>query len=316
MKSTVKLGIFAAALALAFGGAFGVGVVLDADRAGGPDRADTQTVSQEMAGSASLPGLAVSDRGYTLRLLDSTPGAGETVPLSFAIAGPDGAAVQDYMPTHEKEMHLIVVRRDLGAFQHLHPERAADGTWSALADLRAAGTYRVFADFAPAALDGKVLTLGADIFVPGEFAPADLAEPATTWAADGYEVTLGGAPIPGSESELTFDVRRDGTPIDLEPYLGAFGHLVALRSGDLAYLHTHPAREAAVGDLGGPQVRFGITFPTAGRYRLHLNFAHAGIVHTAEFTVEIPHGQTTAAPPSDQPAAPEQHTPPAGHGGH
>ena len=35
--------------------------------------------------------------------------------------------------------------------------------------------------------------------------------------------------------------RADGEPVtDLQPYLGAYGHLVALRDGDLAYLHVHP----------------------------------------------------------------------------
>lgn len=33
---------------------------------------------------------------------------------------------------------------------------------------------------------------------------------------------------------------------DLKPYVGAFGHLVALRAGDLAYLHVHP--DGAPGD--------------------------------------------------------------------
>ena len=42
------------------------------------------------------------------------------------------------------------MRRDLAGFQHVHPARGADGTWRVPLDLPAAGTYRVFADFAPA----------------------------------------------------------------------------------------------------------------------------------------------------------------------
>ena len=50
---------------------------------------------------------------------------------------------------------------------------------------------------------------------------------------------------PGQESELTLSVSRDGRPVtDLQPYLGAYGHLVVLRDGDLAYLHAHPVDEA------------------------------------------------------------------------
>ncbi len=58
-----------------------------------------------------------------------------------------------------------------------------------------------------------------------------------------------------------------GDPVTVEPYLGARGHLVALREGDGAYLHVHPLDEDASGR--GP-VRFATSFPTAGRYRLFL----------------------------------------------
>ena len=46
-------------------------------------------------------------------------------------------------------MHLIVVRRDLSGFQHVHPDLAADGTWTMplALDGRAAGG--LFADFKP-----------------------------------------------------------------------------------------------------------------------------------------------------------------------
>ena len=70
---------------------------------------------------------------------------------------------------------------------------------------------------------------------------------------------------------------------DLEPYLGALGHLVALREGDLAFLHVHPEAEEG----SGPRVAFRAVFPSAGRYRLFLQFAHANGVHTAAFTVEV-----------------------------
>ncbi len=69
-------------------------------------------------------------------------------------------------------MHLIVVRRDGRGFQHLHPELAADGTWSAPITLADAGAYRVFADFQR---DGEAHTLAADLTVDGEADYAPLA---------------------------------------------------------------------------------------------------------------------------------------------
>jgi hypothetical protein len=81
---------------------------------------------------------------------------------------------------------------------------------------------------------------------------------------------------------LRFTVTRDGRPVRPQPYLGAGGHLVALREGDLAFLHVHPEEHAHDGD----EIAFETTLPTAGRYRLFLQFRDAGRVHTVAFTTE------------------------------
>jgi hypothetical protein len=90
--------------------------------------------------------------------------------------------------------------------------------------------------------------------------------------------------VAGGEASLVFDVSRNGRAVrDLEPYLGALGHLVALREGDLAFLHVHPGTEEG----SGPRIAFRAAFPSQGRYRLFLQFAHEGRVQTAAFTVEV-----------------------------
>jgi len=255
------------------------------------------------------PGLAVSEAGYTLVPAKTFFTAGRQEPLRFTIQGPDGRPVTTYQETHEKDLHLIVVRRDLSGFRHVHPVRAADGTWSIPFTFGSGGTWRLFADFAPGAL-GRTLTLGTDVNVTGPYVPISLPAASTSSSHDGYDVTLAGEAVAGQESELTFAVSRGGKPVtDLQPYLGAFGHLVSLRGGDLAYLHNHPAETAHAGDSGGPEVRFGTTFPTAGTYRLYLDFQHAGAVHTAEFTVTV--GATGNGPVEATPTkgAPTRGTP-------
>ena len=102
---------------------------------------------------------------------------------------------------------------------------------------------------------------------------------------------------------MTLSISRNGEPVtDLQPYLAAYGHLVALRDGDLAYLHVHPAGEPGDGTTEpGPDVTFYATAPSTGDYRLFLDFQHDGVVRTAEFTAragEPPVG--TAAAPTDQ----------------
>jgi len=238
--------------------------------------------------TAGLPGLANVQAGYALRPEATLLPSGRQVRFAFAIHGPDGSAVTRYTTAHDKDLHLVVVRRDLTGYQHVHPVRASDGTWSAQLDLGAAGTYRAFADFTPAAL-GRNITLGIDLFVAGRFAPAALPVPVRTSRVGPYDVRLDATPVARRESELTFTVTRAGSRVtSLEPYLGAFGHLVALRGGDLAYLHTHPAQEAHAGARGGPAVRFTTAFPTAGAYRLFLDFKVGATVRTAAFTVTVP----------------------------
>jgi hypothetical protein len=232
---------------------------------------------------AALPGLAVAQSGYQLVPEQTELASGPDGRYAFRITGADGETVQDFDTEHERRMHLIVVRRDFENFQHLHPEQLADGSWTAEADLEQAGVYRVFADFATA---GQSLTLATDLFVAGRFDPRPL--PAPTRSADagsGYEVALESSePRSGAATPVRFSVTRDGQELDsVEPYLGADGHLVALRQHDQAFLHTHPEGEA-----GGPgPISFQVGYPTAGRYRLFLQFKHRGEVRTAAFTQDV-----------------------------
>ena len=101
----------------------------------------------------------------------------------------------------------------------------------------------------------------------------------------------------GRETMLVFAVMQSGQPFErLEPYLGAKGHLVALREGDLAYLHVHPTDDGMdmEGDgsmdmqMNDNEIMFAATFPTTGRYRLFLQFKTDGEIRTVSYTVEVP----------------------------
>lgn len=229
------------------------------------------------------PGLTVAQRGYRLVPERSRISAGASEDYRFSIVTAGGETVREYDVEHERRMHLIVVRRDFEGFQHLHPRQAGDGSWRASVDLDAAGVYRVFADFA---VDGESLTLGSDLFVAGGFEPEPLPPVvATADAGDGYEVRIdAAAPRSGGSTAVRFAVRRNGRRVDaVEPYLGADGHLVALRQHDLAFLHVHPQ-----GDPGGSgPIAFEVEYPTSGRYRLFLQFKHGGEVRTAAFTQAV-----------------------------
>ncbi|PSL00609.1 hypothetical protein CLV63_10183 [Murinocardiopsis flavida] len=295
MNTAAKLAVYGTGLALAFGASLGagrvVGPIAAEDR---PEHGDThEPASGEPGGAAegaqdadnAASGLQISAAGYSLEPLDVPDKAGDEQRLSFRILDSEGSPVTGFTPEHEKKLHLIIVRRDMTGFQHVHPRLEKGGVWSLPMTLDEPGAYRLFADFVPEGRDDG-LVLGADLEVPGDSTPEPLPKPVRTAEVDGYTVTLKGDLKAGTGSALDLSVSKDGEPVtDLQPYLGAFGHLVALRDGDLAYLHVHPGGAPGDGKTKpGPGVDFHAEVPSRGDYRLFFDFKHDGKVRTAEFT--------------------------------
>jgi hypothetical protein len=278
VSAGARIAAFVALLAAVFAGAALAGGALDpgGDAGGAPAHGHAgagHATSGHGATTAAPAGLASAEGGYRL-VADATRfRAGHPSTLRFRILDATGATVRDFATEQAHRMHVIVVRRDLRRYQHLHPVQGADGAWT-VADLTLpdAGVYRAFADFRA---DGAQHTLGIDLFAPGDFAPLALPRPSETATTDGYDVTLHEHP-----GEAGFLVRRDGAIVgDLQPYLGARGHLVVLREGDLAFQHVHPKPTPP------PELAFELGTTQPGTYRLFLQFRHGGRVHTAAFTV-------------------------------
>jgi hypothetical protein len=276
MKTSLKLSAYGAALAVLVAGTYAVGTAVGPVSDSSPSATAPAHVDDHGAAAATHEpgGLASTSGGYTLVPDATTLGSGT---FAFRVTGRDGAPVTAFDEAHERQLHLIVVRRDGTGFQHLHPERDAAGTWQVPLTVPAGGVYRAIADFTPSG--GPATTLGVDLFAPGDFQPVTHVASRTS-TVDGYVVTLDGDLVPGTGSPLRLTVTRDGAPVPVEPYLGAFGHLVALRGGDLAYLHVHPGNAAA-----GPVVGFDAEVPSAGTYRMFFDFQVGGVVRTADFTV-------------------------------
>lgn len=295
MTRTTTLGAFAAALAATFGAAALTGAAIgpepEGDEPSAPHADDSHATAATATAEApdDVRGLAAADEGLRLVIAQPELPAGRDETLAFRVVTDDGRTVRDFDVEHTKRMHVIVVRRDLEGFQHLHPTQAADGTWRTGIRLPAPGSYRVFADFSR---DGTAATLASDLRVDGDADLRPLPDPRSRTVSDGGDdVRLDAAPsAPDATSRLRFTVSREGRAAALEEHLGAGGHLVALREGDLAFLHVHPETHGG-GDHDaaphGGEVAFETTFPTPGRYRLFLQYSHEGRVHTAAFTREV-----------------------------
>ena len=282
-----------AVLALLFGVAWWAGAAIGGPGPEGaaPPAAEAGHAHTESGSAPDSAGVVATAAGYTLVPQGATTFVpGVSTELAFAITGSDARPVTAFDVEHERAMHLVVVRRDAAGFQHLHPVLGPDGVWRVPLTLPAAGVYRAYADFVPTG--GPPLVLGVDLFAPGDFAPIGFP-PSRVAQVDGYQVRLDGELVPGGSSQVFATVSLDGTAVtDLEPYLGAFGHLVVLRQGDLSFLHVHPsAVTPAPADRAGPGVAFTADVPTAGGYRLFFEFRHRDAVRTAEFTVATGNGR-------------------------
>ncbi|MCE3553963.1 hypothetical protein LWC33_21205 [Pseudonocardia sp. RS11V-5] len=316
MLTAVRLGAYVGILGVVFGVAWGAGTLArpslapaapvaaathpgtDGSGTGGADMGgmgDMGTPAADAQGTLpATDGLAASTDGYTLVPTTTALTAGRPTDLTFAITGPDGQAVTTYAARADgAPLRLLVVRRDGAGLQVVYPEMAPDGVWSASVRVPTAGTWRVLADFTP--IDGTPTVLGTDLFAPGDFAPLEFP-PARAAQVDGYQVRLDGDLRAGAESAIFATVSLDGRAVtDLEPERGAFGDLVALRVGDLAYTPVTAQTHADPQDRSGPGIAFTTTVPTEGTYRLFLRFRHAGEIHTVDFTVPTTGAVTTTS---------------------
>lgn len=239
--------------------------------------------------AAHSDGLSETESGYRFERLVTPAGRGPSVPVSFRILGADGQAVTRFLDNQTKQMHFFVVRDDMHVFRHVHP--VLEGvTWHTRVDLPDGGAYRMFAEFVP--LDTKdprhPVVLGVPFHVPGDTELAPLPAPATsTVTATGYVVEHEQTPLsPLSPQKLRFRIRTPGgAPVaELEPHLGANGHMTGFHTMLLSASHMHPVEPAGAPLIDG-ELTFQAVLPQRGEYRLFLEFSHAGRLHTAALTV-------------------------------
>jgi len=248
----------------------------------------------------------------------------QSFPLTITIKDPQGKPVKDVQITQEKLMHLIVVSNDLGFYEHIHPTFTGNGRFEISTALPQAGPYTLFSDFKPVGMRHQITAL--PLSVAGSPTPASpqvsLAH-TKTFSTTRFDLSLSNPaiqptkqtkPLAGQEVKVTFDLRdtATGRPVsNLQPYLGAGGHLVILRQSSQltaqSYIHAHAlplwgtngnsstateehsthAQLASATSFAPGQVDFLVTFPKAGRYKLWGQFSRGGQIMTADFWVDV-----------------------------
>ncbi|MFO0809015.1 MAG: hypothetical protein U0746_10355 [Gemmataceae bacterium] len=252
-----------------------------------------------LAGCSSRPAPEVKshphgghEAGHTAATLmvqadPARPAAGQPTTLKLMIHGAGGTAVKDFAVVHEQKAHLIVIRDGLDQFAHLHPEIDAQGNMTARYSFPTGGNYLLFVDYQPSG--GEQATAAAQLSVSGTEPPAPELKPDVPAVVTGdglnAKVSVAGAKS-GGEATVTFDLTTPaGQPAtDLQPYMGAMGHLVVLSRDGRQYVHAHPVEgKPATGNV----VAFMAHFPEAGLYKGWGQFRRGDKVCVVPFVAKV-----------------------------
>jgi len=246
--------------------------------------------------------------------------AGQNTKLLFRISHPGtGEQIKKFETVHDRQYHLFVISQDMEFFQHIHPEQAADGTWSIDVKLPRPGYYKVLSDFmpsggAPQFIARPLVTAGYSGDLEADSAHL-VPDTTSTKSVDDLTATLTYDPptfVVGQYGHLNFHLTDTATkrPVtDLQTYLGAFGHTLIMSEDMVDYVHSHPvdilaqnnddgsppqflippdADRATLEALrGGPDVTFEGLMPKPGHYRAWTQFRRNDKIHTFAFTFNV-----------------------------
>jgi hypothetical protein len=243
----------------------------------------------------------------TNKTADATIRAGAPVTLRTRIEAPDGKLASNLEIVHEKLLHLLLVSNDLAWFAHEHPEIQSDGTFLLTFTFPAGGSYTLYHDFTPGGVGMQVVPIELQVAGPAP-APRPLEAGARKQQIDGYTFelsvrsALGPNPRNSAKAEpadapvlalqmqqLTVKISRAGAPVDdLEPFLGAMGHLIVIHDSRKHFVHSHPLERPTGGvERNKSEVVFNAQFPVPGRYKAWAQFQHKGKVLTAPFIFDV-----------------------------
>lgn len=256
-------------------------------------------------GMALVRAAAYDVRDYKLefRTIPPVVVARQKATLRFKVSHPGfNALIEKFEVVHDRKYHLFVISQDMEFFQHIHPEQGEDGAWSIGVVLPKPGAYAILSDFLPKGgsaqfLARPLVTAGytGDVLAQS----AQLVPDASTTQTVGplrarvnYDPPIMRA---GSYNHITLSITNaeNNQPVrELEPYLGAFGHMLIMDEKMFDYVHAHPTEMPAANipieeQRGGPDVVFEGLMPKPGLYRAWTQVKYRGELYTFTNTFEV-----------------------------
>jgi len=214
------------------------------------------------------------------------PKAQEVVKMRLMLHDSNGQMLKDFERVHEKLAHFIVVREGLDQFAHLHPTIDPSGMMSVEYTFPVGGTYHFFLDHKPKGRPQSVAKAMVQVEGDAPQPPPLVANVPGHVRGDGLDADVTVTPSADSSAQtMTFLVKETSgkTVNDLEPYLGAMGHLVVLSADAKKYVHAHP-KDVSSAD---GKVHFEVHFPNAGLYKTWGQFQRGGKVYTIPAVVQV-----------------------------
>ena len=201
---------------------------------------------------------------------------GEDKSLTFVITDQESnTPVTDLEIVHEKPMHVILMRKDLTYFDHLHP-RLEKNKWVVPYTFLAPGEYRVWVDFTD---DDMQHLIDFDFVVSGE----TIREEPNRLDGLHAEMHAPNHISTGEDISLDFSVSDENGPVPItETFLGADAHLIIVDETLEEFIHDHDMSADNDNTLS-----FMPAFTKPGKHVAWVQFSVGGIDRAAPFVFQV-----------------------------
>jgi hypothetical protein len=204
----------------------------------------------------------------------------------------DAGGIRHFEFVHERPIHFLVISADLGDFDHIHPQLASGDRYEVTYTFPRGGAYRLWADFS---LPGEAPRVESwDVIVDGPKGPQPAhQDPVLRADLISREPLRTGRDIP-------ITLKLHGADEKLEPYLGAWAHVIIVSDDLSSFIHAHPldgAPSAVHSHVLGPtpsEIHIVTSFPRPGKYKLWAQFQRSGQVVTLPFLLDVAQGSPAA----------------------
>lgn len=258
--------------------------------------------AEVLKGDSALQGAQAQTEGFLKATAPSGNALEQHLDVWMTMPG-STVPIKDYQIEMTKKLHMVIVSDDFKTFLHVHPTLEPTGHFLLTQQFPAAGTYLVYADALPNALNHQVFRFKLDVGHASPPSPRNLPSTGMGVQAGPYEVDLSTVRVHTHQMEMvTVEVLENGQPAkDLHPYLGAPAHAVFLNTKDLSYVHVHPMSGAMMSmpmDMSKPMPELPDNAPVSGEMMLHIALWEPGTyklwlqfrgandkLYVAEFTI-------------------------------